>query len=192
MGTPSPTSRPLSAAKFQFWRQRHWGWRICEPLHRMVQTRPRLQENVGSPDEHIGTPPEKNREQNHTSHPMSSKWRPRGINRGLGTDPSSCVGDMWGDSSIRYFSWEHPVLHKCSTKQEGRHGGGPGNEDVQGVRVFMFFPWVYGFPLGVWFSFGFMVLVCVNIWVFPLDVWYSYVLSGLGICYSYVLSGLGI
>jgi len=41
------------------------------------------------------------------------------------------------------------------------------------------FLWVYGFPLGLWFSFGFMVFLWV--YVFPLGICYSYVLSGLGI-----------
>jgi len=65
------------------------------------------------------------------------------------------------------------------------------NAGAQRVNVLMFsFLWIYGFPLGLWFSFGFMVFLWV--YVFLLGLCYSYVLSGLGICYSYILSSLGI
>jgi len=45
----------------------------------------------------------------------------------------------------------------------------------------MVFLWVYGFPLGVWFSFEFMVFLWVYVCVFPLGLCNSYVLSGLRI-----------
>jgi len=127
---------------------------------------------VGRRDEDVGTASENNGEQSRANLPTSSKRKPLVVYWGLRTSRSSHVRDVWGDSAISSSAWQHLVLPKWSNQQEGRQGGWPEKPGAQGVRAFMFFHWVYGFPLSVWFSFEFMGFL----WIYgcPLDLWFSF------------------
>lgn len=103
---------------------------------------------------------------------------------------SSGICDAGLYRSIPYSARQHLVLSKSSRTQTGREGVWQEKVGAQRVRVLVFsFLCVYDFPLGLLFSFGFLVFLWV--YVVPLGLCYSKVLSGLGIYYSDVLSSLG-
>lgn len=52
-------------------------------------------------------------------------------------------------------------------EEHGRYGGWQEQSGAQGVRAYMFFLLVHGFPFGQWFSFRFKVFL--EVYGFPLS-----------------------
>lgn len=171
--TPSlHTQQPRSQFRWQYRK-----WIIHDLLPWLARPRPGLQENVGQWNKDVGTPHEKNGEQIHTHLATSSKRTPWVVKWSLDTNHSNCTCVGWGDSSFRYLAWLHLAHRNWPPEKEGRYEECQEQAGAQGVRAYMLFLWVYIFPFGLCFSFGFMYILWVlsylgaNVILILLRVW---------------------
>ena len=127
----------------------------------MARPWPGLQQNAGRWDEHVGTPRQKNGQQNHTCLPTRIKRRSRVVLSGPATNHRRCVDNAWGDSWIENSIWQHVVLPKWWRKEEGRYRRWQEKAAAQEVTVLMLFLWIHRFSFGCTFVFFLRVYICV-------------------------------